>query len=87
MLEGVIESIWERVHSEAERWVAQAASLARYKGEMVRVGEENRRLRAEVLQAQRVSERHEKTLETLQSEAKAAEAAVVLATGVEEMAH
>ena len=52
MLEGVIETTWEQVHSDALQWASQASDLARLRGETLRVGEENTALRRQLAMAQ-----------------------------------
>lgn len=81
MLEGVIYTVWERVHGEAEQWVQQAALLARYKGDMVRVTEENRNLRHALQEAKNAEERRQKQLEAVHQEGK--DETAVIAVGAE----
>eukprot|EP01043_Picozoa_sp_COSAG02_P023894 COSAG02_NODE_1290_length_13442_cov_6.479125_3_plen_488_part_00 len=81
MLEGVIYTVWERVHGEAEQWVQQAALLARYKGDMVRVAEENRNLRHALQEAKNAEERRQKQLEAVHQEGK--DETAVIAVGAE----
>ena len=81
MLEGVIHTVWERVHGEAEQWVQQAALLARYKGDMARMTEENRHLRHALQEAKNMEQHRQKQLEAVRQETK--EEAAVSVVGAE----